>query len=157
MSKAFTKESDDDGVTELPDRDISSAPNRVTAEGLDLILAAIDRHSAAHAEALAGADKEAAARAARELRYWTARRVSAQVQPPPSDPDTVAFGAWVEIEREDGRRARYRIVGEDEADPARGLLSWVSPLARAMMGKGVGEDIEAGATEAVITGISVQP
>jgi transcription elongation GreA/GreB family factor len=153
MSKAFTKESDDDGVTELPDRDISSAPNRVTAEGLELIFAAIDRHSAA----LAAADKEAAARAARELRYWTARRVSAQVQPPPSDPDTVAFGAWVEIAREDGRRARYRIVGEDEADPVRGLLSWVSPLARAMMGKGVGEDIRAGATEAVITGISAQP
>ncbi|MDP3492684.1 MAG: GreA/GreB family elongation factor, partial [Hyphomonadaceae bacterium] len=59
------------------------------------------------------------------------------------------------ILREDGRRSSFRIVGEDEADPARGLLSWVSPLARAMMGKGVGEEIEAGATEATITAISI--
>jgi len=154
MSKAFTKESDDDGVTELSDREVSSFPNLVTAAGLALIDAAIDDHSAAHAAALAAGDREAAARAARELRYWTARRNSAQVQPAPTDAETVAFGSLVEIEREDGRRARYRIVGEDEADPTRGLLSWVSPLARAMMGKGAGEEIEAGATEAVITAIS---
>jgi transcription elongation GreA/GreB family factor len=154
MSKAFTKESDDDGVTELPEREVSSFPNLVTADGLALIDAAIDDHSAAHAAALAAGDREAAARAARELRYWTARRNSAQVQPAPADAEVVAFGSVVEIEREDGRRARYRIVGEDEADPAKGLLSWVSPLARAMMGKGAGEDIEAGATEATITTIS---
>lgn len=155
MSKAFTRESDDDGVTELPEREISSFPNLVTAEGLALIDAAIDDHSRAHATALAAGDREAAARAARELRYWTARRNSAQVQSAPADSDEVAFGSQVEIEREDGRRARYRIVGEDEADPAKGLLSWMSPLARAMMGKGVGEEIEAGATEATITAISV--
>lgn len=155
MSKAFTRESDDDGVTELPEREISSFPNLVTAEGLALIDAAIDDHSLAHATALAAGDREAAARAARELRYWTARRNTAQVQPPAAESDEVAFGSQVEIEREDGRRARYRIVGEDEADPAKGLLSWVSPLARAMMGKGAGEEIEAGATEATITAISV--
>jgi transcription elongation GreA/GreB family factor len=154
MSKAFTKESDDDGVTELPEREVSSFPNLVTAEGLALIDAAIDDHSTAHATALAAGDREAAARAARGLRYWTARRNSAQVQPAPACAEVVAFGSVVEIEREDGRRARYRIVGEDEADPAKGLLSWVSPLARAMMGKGAGEDIEAGATEATITTIS---
>lgn len=155
MSKAFTRESDDDGVTELPEREISSFPNLVTAEGLALIDAAIDDHSVAHATALAASDREAAARAARELRYWTARRNSAQVQPAPADSDEVAFGSQVEIEREDGRCARYRIVGEDEADPAKGLLSWVSPLARAMMGRGAGEEIKAGATEATITAISV--
>ena len=154
MSKAFTKESDDDGATEIPEREISSFPNLVTAEGLALIDAAIDKHSAAHATALAAGDREAAARAARELRYWTARRNSAQVQPPPADSGEVAFGSQVEIAREDGRRARYRIVGEDEADPARGLLSWASPLARAMIGKGAGEEIKAGATEAVIMAIS---
>jgi transcription elongation GreA/GreB family factor len=155
MSKAFTKESDDDGVTELPEREISLFPNLVTAAGLALIDAAIDDHSAAHAAALAAGDRETAARATRELRYWTARRNSAQVQQPPADSDEVAFGSQVEIAREDGRRARYRIVGEDEADPAKGLLSWVSPLARAMMGKGAGEEIEAGATEATITAISI--
>ena len=155
MSKAFTKESDDDRGTELPDREISSFPNLVTAEGLAQIDAAIDAHSAAHASALAAADKEAAARSSREPRYWTARRASAQVQPPPTGSAEVAFGSAVNIVREDGRRASYRIVGEDEADPAKGRLSWVSPLARTMMGKGVGEEIEAGATQATITAISI--
>lgn len=155
MSKAFTKESDDDGVTELPDREISPFPNLVTSQGLALIDAEIDRHSDAHAKALGAGDKEAAVRAARELRYWTARRNSAQVQPPPADSDEVVFGSAVNILREDGRRSSYRIVGEDEADPAKGLISYVSPLARELMGKGVGEEIEAGATEAKIVAISV--
>jgi transcription elongation GreA/GreB family factor len=155
MSKAFTKESDDDGATELPDREISSFPNLVTAEGLALIDAAIDTHSAAHAAAVAADDKDAASRAARELRYWTARRATAQLQPGPSGSAAVAFGSAVNIVREDGRRASYRIVGEDESDPSNGRLSWVSPLARAMMGKGVGEEIEAGATVATITAISI--
>jgi transcription elongation GreA/GreB family factor len=155
MSKAFTKESDDDDVLELPEREISSFPNLVTPQGLALIDAEIERHSAAHAAAIAAGDREAMTRAARELRYWTARRNSAQVQPRPDGSDKVQFGSAVNITRSDGRRASWRIVGEDEADPAKGLLSWVSPLAREMMGKGVGEEIEAGATEATITAISV--
>lgn len=155
MSKAFTKESDADGASELPDREISSLRNLVTASGLARIDAAIAEHSEAHAAALARSDREAAARAARELRYWTARRNTAQLQPAPAGSGEVAFGSAVNIVRADGRKSSYRIVGEDEADPARGLLSWASPLARAMMGKGVGEEIEAGATEATITAISV--
>jgi len=155
MSKAFTKESDDDGAFELPDREISGFPNLVTPEGLALIEAEIGRHSSANAEAIAASDKEAAARAARELRYWTARRNSAQVQQPPSGSDEVVFGSAVTILREDGRRSSYRIVGEDEADPAKGLISWTSPLARELMGKGVDDLIEAGTTEATIVAISV--
>ena len=155
MSKAFTRESDDDGVPELPDREVSNFPNLVSQRGLSLIEAEIVRYSDAHAEALAKDDKEAAARAARELRYWTARRNSAQVQPAPTGSAEVTFGSAVNLLREDGRRSSFRIVGEDEADPANGLLSWVSPLARAMMGKGVGEEIEAGATEARIVAISI--
>lgn len=156
MSKAFTKESDDDdGILDLPEREISSFPNLVTSQGLALIDAEIGRHSEGHASALAANDKEAAARAARELRYWTARRNSAQVQPHPTDADEVTFGSAVNIVRGDGRRSSFRIVGEDEADPARGLLSWVSPLARELMGKGVGEEIEAGATDATIEAISI--
>lgn len=153
MSKAFTRETDTDGAVELPEREISTLPNRVTARGLSLIDAGIERHSAANAAALAAGDKDAAARAARELRYWTHRRNSAQVQPPPDTVDIVAFGSRVEIERADGRRQTWRIVGEDEADPAQGLISWASPLARAMLGKGVGDEITAGATEAEIVAI----
>ncbi|HAP13293.1 MAG TPA: transcription elongation factor, partial [Afipia sp.] len=54
------------------------------------------------------------------------------------------FGATVTIERDDSRSLAYRIVGEDEADPAKGLLSHASPLARALIGKGVGEAVSAG-------------
>ena len=154
MSKAFTKESDADDTIELPEREISALPNLVSARGLALIDAEIERYSAANATALAAGDKEAAVRAGRELRYWTARRNSAQVQPDPVGSAEVQFGSAVNILRADGRRQSFRIVGEDEADPSQGLLSWASPLARAMMGKGVGEEIEAGATEAKIVAIS---
>ena len=155
MSKAFTKESDEDGATELPEREVSSFPNLVTREGLALIDAEIERHSTAHAEALGAGQKEQAGRAARELRYWTARRASAQVTPQPSDNDEVRFGSRVSIEREDGRRQTWRIVGEDEADPARGTLSHASPLARALMERHVGDVVQAGAGEAEIVSIGV--
>jgi transcription elongation GreA/GreB family factor len=155
MSKAFTRESDEDGVTELPEREVSPFPNLVTREGLALIEAEIERHSAEHAEALAVPDKERAGRAARELRYWTQRRVSAQVTAPPAEADEVRFGSSVTIEREDGRRQTWRIVGEDEADPQRGTLSHASPLARALMGREVGEAVQAGPAEAEIVSISV--
>lgn len=154
MSKAFTKETDADDVIDLPEREISALPNLVTQQGLALIDAEIERHSAANAAALAKGDRDAAARAGRELRYWTARRNSAQVQPDPQGSEKVQFGSAVSIVRTDGRRQSFRIVGEDEADPTQGLLSWVSPLARAMMGKGVGEEVAAGATEAEIVAIS---
>ena len=63
------------------------------------------------------------------------------------------FGATVTIERDDGRRQTFRIVGEDEADPARGTLSHVSPLARALFGKAVGRYRRGRDGEAEILGI----
>lgn len=134
---------------------MSGFPNLVTPRGLCLIDAEIEQHRAAHAGALAvGDNREAAARAACELRYWTARGNGSQVQPAPEGSEVVSFGAAVTILREDGRRSSFRIVGEDEANPAQGLLSWASPLGRAMMDKGVGEIVEAGAAEAKIVTIS---
>jgi transcription elongation GreA/GreB family factor len=155
MSKAFTKENDDDGATELPEREVSSFPNLVTREGLSLIDAEIERHSTAHADALGLNDKEQASRVARELRYWTQRRATAQVTPPPVDNSEVRFGSTVSIQRGDGRRQTWRIVGEDEADPARGTLSHASPLARMLMGREVGDVVQAGAGEAEIVAIEV--
>ena len=90
----------------------------------------------------------------RDLRYWTSRRATAQVVEPPEDTTEVHFGSTVTILREDGRRQTYRIVGEDEADPSAGTLSYVSPVAQALMGKQVGEMVEAGAGEAEIVEIS---
>ncbi|HTQ99946.1 MAG TPA: transcription elongation factor GreB [Candidatus Acidoferrum sp.] len=80
------------------------------------------------------------------------------VRDPPSDPNKVYFGAWVELEDEQGAPARYRIVGPDELDPARGYISIDSPLARALLGKGVDAefaiDTPKGRREYVITSVS---
>lgn len=154
MSKAFTREDEAGGAAELPERIISSQPNLVTAEGLAAIDSEIEEHSRRQAEANAADDRDAAARAARELRYWTIRRASARLMPAPADNDEVRFGSTVTIEREDGSRSAWRIVGEDEADPAQGAVSHVAPLARALMGKRVGDIVKAGASNAEIVSIS---
>jgi transcription elongation GreA/GreB family factor len=155
MSKAFTREDDEGGATELPERIISSQPNLVTAKGLAAIDAEIEEHSRRQAEANAAEDRDAAARAARELRYWTVRRASAQLMPAPADNDEVRFGSSVTIERADGRTSTWRIVGEDEADPAKGAVSHVAPFARALMGKRVGDVVKAGASDAEVVSIAV--
>lgn len=157
MSRAFVKESDE--VEELPDRLISEHPNFVTPEGLAQIEAEVARFDAAHAEAVRAHDRAAIAVAARDLRYWTARRASAEVLPPPDEADEVRFGAKVTFERlssgtGDGRRQTYRIVGEDEADPARGTLSYVSPLARALIGKSIGDTVRTPGGEVEIVAIA---
>jgi transcription elongation GreA/GreB family factor len=150
MSRAFMKEHDDD-VEDLPERPISTAPNLVTAEGL----AAIDAEIAALTRALAqaGDDRSERNRIGRDLRYWTARRGSAHLMPPPPDADSVHFGSTVTLDRDDGRRQIFRIVGEDEADPERGTLSHVSPLARALMGKSEGDTVRVAGHELEIAAI----
>jgi transcription elongation GreA/GreB family factor len=154
MSRAFVKEPDGGDVFEdLPDRPVSSHPNYVTADGLAAIDAALTRAHQEHATAQAANDRAALASSARDLRYWTARRATAQVIPPPEDTGTVHFGSTVTIARDDGRRQTFRIVGEDEADPARGTLSHVAPLARALYGKTVGDTVPAGQSEAEIVEI----
>lgn len=152
MSVAFTKESDSEAVAaDLPDRPVSAHPNLVTPAGLGAIDAALSAAKVAYAEAQAGgaisADRTAMARATRDLRYWSARRASAQLIEAAVD-DTVVFGATVTIAGNTGERT-WRIVGEDEADPANGSVSYVSPLARALLGKGVGE-------VAIVAGVEVE-
>jgi transcription elongation GreA/GreB family factor len=151
MSRAFVKEGDgeDEG---LPDRAIPSATNYVTANGLALIDAELARLATALVEA--GADRTLRASIERDLRYWRSRRATAEVVPPPTDAGEVRFGATVTIERNDGRRQTWRIVGEDEADPAKGGLSYVAPLAVALIGKRVGETVEVAGGEAEIIAIS---
>jgi transcription elongation GreA/GreB family factor len=144
LSVAFTKEEDSESqAANLPDRPISAHPNLVTAKGLAELEDGLAHARAAYAAAQAGgdisADRTAMARATRDLRYYSARRGSAQLIETPADSGKVVFGGQVTFEREDGRRATYRIVGEDEADPAKGAVSYVSPLARALLGKEVGD------------------
>jgi transcription elongation GreA/GreB family factor len=150
MSRAFVKE-DDDAPEEIPERPVSSAPNLVTPEGLAAIEAEIARLTEGLAEA--AEDRDARARIARDLRYWTARRSSAHLVTPSADSDVVHFGSTVTIDREDGRRQTFRIVGEDEAEPENGTLSYIAPLARALMGKGVGDVVNVAGGEAEIAEI----
>jgi transcription elongation GreA/GreB family factor len=154
MSKAFTKEGEGGEVyDDLPDRPVSPH-NLVTPKGLEMIEAELARLHREHAAAQDADDKPRIAKVNRDLRYWTSRRATAQVVEAPSDSAEVHFGSTVTIEREDGRRQTYRIVGEDEADPSLGTLSYVSPVAQALIGKQVGEVVQAGTAEATIINIS---
>jgi transcription elongation GreA/GreB family factor len=154
MSKAFTKEPETGDVyDDLPDRPVSPH-NLVTPKGLEMIEAELARLHLEHTAAQEANDRARLAKTNRDLRYWTSRRATAQVMEPPKDAKEVHFGSTVTILREDGRRQTYRIVGEDEADPSAGTLSYVSPVAQALMGKQVGDVVEAGAAEAEIVEIS---
>jgi transcription elongation GreA/GreB family factor len=156
---AFTKESDAEAVAaDLPDRPIPAHANLVTPKGLAQIEAELAAVRAAYAAAQAGdaisADRTAMARATRDLRYWSARRASAQlVEARPRD-GSIGFGSRVSFERADGRAQSYAIVGDDEADPAQGSVSYVSPLARAMIGKTVGDVVTLAGQEVEIVAIA---
>ena len=144
MAVAFTREEDYEAqAANLPDRPVSPHPNLVTASGLAAIDAELASarapYAAAQAEGGISADRTAMARATRDLRYWSVRRASAQLTQPELTAGVVQFGVTVEIEREDGRRQTFRIVGEDEADPKAGSVSYLSPLAAALLGKAVGD------------------
>src|SRR5690242_11994330 len=100
MSVAFTREEDAEAAAaDLPDRPISPHPNLVTPKGLAALDEALAEARAAYAAAQAGggvaADRTAMARATRDLRYFGARRASAQLTLKPEHPDRVAFGVTV--------------------------------------------------------------
>ena len=152
MSRAFVKEVEPETI-DLPDRPVSTHPNLVTAEGLAAIDRTLTHFEGANKAAVAKNDRMAIAAAQRELRYWKARRSTAKVVEPAADKSKVHFGATVTVRREDGRAQTFRIVGEDEAEPAQGTLSYVSPLARAVLGGTVGDDVEVPGGSATITEI----
>ena len=155
MSRAFVKEPDgSEAFEELPEKLVSEHRNLVTAKGLELIEAELTRWSAEHASAQAANDRAAIARAACDLRYWSQRRSTAEVMLAPVDAKTVRFGSIVTLVRDDGRKQKFQITGEDEADPAKGSISYVSPLAQALLGKTAGDTVAAGTGEAEITGVS---
>lgn len=155
MSRAFVREPEGgEAFEDLPDRTLSPH-HLVTPAGLAQMDAELESLQVRLDAAKATDDKAEVARLSRDLRYWSARRVSAEVVPPPTDTAHIRFGARVTFEREDGRRQTYRIVGEDEADPTKGTISYVSPLAQAMMGKEVGDSIPVGTTSAEIIEIAI--
>ncbi|MBJ7577967.1 transcription elongation factor GreA [Devosia sp. MC532] len=145
MSVAFTKEDSAETASEtmLPDRPIPDGPNLVTAAGLEALEAQLLAAKHAYDTAMVVEDinerRRQAASPYRDIRYYSERIRTAQVVENSADRSVVAFGTTVTFERADGRVQTYRIVGEDEADPKAGTISFSSPIARALMGKGEGD------------------
>lgn len=160
MSVAFTREDSAETAAEveLPDRPVSPHPNLVTASGLQALEAALAQARAAGEAAKGIADlnerRRAAAVASRDFRYFAERVKSARLVSPATAFDVVGFGLRVTFERDDGRRQTFRIVGEDEADPSSGSISYVSPVARALIGKRVGDVVALGDGEIEVLAIA---
>lgn len=154
MSVAFRRESDDEHLEPSFELPIPPGPNLVTARGLELIRA---RVTELESRLAAPADEAETKARRRELRYWSTRQATAQVVDRP-DGSHVAFGCTVTL-RMNGQERTVGIVGDDEADPAAGLLSFSAPLVRAMMDAEVGEAVDfAGRAEAIeIVAIGILP
>ncbi|MBB3655100.1 transcription elongation GreA/GreB family factor [Rhizobium sp. BK650] len=160
MAVAFTKEESAETAAEtlLPDRAISPHPNLVTEAGLKALELQVQEARQAYEAASAIEDinerRRQQANPLRDLRYFVERVRTAQVVPDPVSKNTVAFGSTVTFSRDDGRVQTYRIVGEDEADPKAGSISYVAPVARILIGKAVGDVVAVGDQELEITEIS---
>jgi transcription elongation GreA/GreB family factor len=150
LSVAFRRESDEEHKEPRFELPIPVGPNLVTANGLALIEARV-----AELEAFVAAERDEAKpeearleESKRELRYWRTRLATAQLAPPPPQ-DEVAFGCRVAF-RQDGALRSIDIVGDDEADPSAGRIAFSAPLARALIGAGVGDLVDfAGRAEAL--------
>lgn len=115
----------------------------------------LERLHAAYSAAQAQDDKTLLAQLVRDLKYWTARRTTAELVPQPADDTQARFGHCVTLRLPKGDKA-YCIVGLDEADAAAGLLSYVSPLARQLLGKSIGDVVMLPQGEAEIIAISLR-
>ena len=160
MSVAFTKEESAETASEtlLPDRPVSPHPNLVTEAGLKALEFQLQQAREAYETAQKIEDvnerRRQAAIPLRDVRYFAARVRTAQVIAHPTSTDTVAFGSAVTFKRDDGRVQKYRIVGEDEADPKAGSISFASPVARLLLGKAVGDEVDASGQNLEIISIS---
>ncbi|SRR5690606_10694033 len=142
MSRAFVKEQDGSDVpADAPERPVSEHPNLVTAHGLQLIEQRV-RELQAQRNAAKDADDDSVSLSSleRELRYWLKRKSTARVVEPDPEPTKVRFGVRARVRYEDGRERTFALVGEDEADPAAGAISWISPIAQALLGCEVGDE-----------------
>ena len=150
MSVAFRRESDDEHLEPKFEIPIPPGPNLVTARGLALIGQRVRDLELT----IAGLTDDAALTAAkRDLRYWQTRQVTAELVPAPSG-DKVEFGTSVSFLM-GGKSRDLALVGDDEADPAGGLIAFSAPLARALMGAEVGELLPFGGKDDAIEVLSI--
>lgn len=151
MSVAFRRDGDEEHLEPKFELPIPAGPNLVTARGLALIAAKVTEIEAL----IAGlTDEEQLKAAKRDLRYWQTRQVTAQLVPAPSG-ETVEIGTRVTFSM-GGKQRTLAIVGDDEADPAAGLIAFSAPLARALMGAELGELLEFGGKEDAIEVLGIE-
>jgi len=154
MSVAFRREGDDEHLEPKFELPIPPGPNLVTTRGLALIAARV----VALETQLAGlVEEEAIKKVRRDLRYWLTRQATAQIMPPPEGA-AVAFGSTVTL-RLNGKVRTVTLVGDDEADPAAGLLSFTAPLSRALLGAEAGDELDFSGKEGAIEvlGVGAKP
>ncbi|MFM6931487.1 MAG: GreA/GreB family elongation factor [Novosphingobium sp.] len=155
MSVAFRREGDEEHLEPKFEIPIPPGPNRVTPRGLALIGVRVAAVEAQIAEYSSRSDDDPQLKAAkRDLRYWQTRQITAELVPPPSG-ETVEFGTRVTF-RLNGKERELGIVGDDEADPASGLVSFSAPLARALIGAEVGEMLEFGGKDDAIEVLAIE-
>lgn len=154
MSRAFTREdNNENAIADLGERPVSPHRNLVTPKGLAAIDAAITSLREELASVDPVSDRQRIATLSRDLRYWMTRRETAEVSEPDPRSGIVRFGMTVTVEGEDGRSRDWTIVGEDEADAAQGRISHVSPMAKALFGKGIDDVATVSGRDWVITAL----
>ena len=137
MSVAFRRDSDEEHLEPKFELPIPPGPNLVTPRGLSLIEGRVAELEARLADPLSEEERKSVMR---DARYWRARMASAQLAPAPSG-DGVAIGTRVTYQR-DGQSRTIEIVGHDESDPATSRIGFTAPLVRAMLGAGVGDEVD---------------
>lgn len=147
MSKAFTKETDEGPFEELVPEPKDLLPagvrNYVTPEGAEALRAELKRLEEEVRPAITGQDPESKKKLAavdRRLRFLQERVGHMEVvDPDTQERDSVRFGARVAVADENGDERVYKIVGVDESDPSQGKISWISPIAKALISARVGD------------------
>lgn len=136
MSVAFRRESDEEHLEPRFELPLPPGPNLVTPRGLTLI----EARNAELEAAIAAAKPEQLPELQRDQRYWRARVATALLAPVASG-EIVALGTTVTISQ-DGKTRTLDIVGHDESDPAAGQIAFTAPLAKALIGSEIGEEVE---------------
>ncbi len=151
MSKAFTRESDDSGGEEIPParpRLPGGARNHITKAGAEKFRRQLQDLLEKRQALAAGANEADSTIKAESQKLEAAVRKlqailsSIVVVEPPVDREKVAFGAQVRVRRGDGEEEDYQIVGLDETDLEGGNISWMSPLAKALLSRRAGETVK---------------
>lgn len=156
MSVAFRREGDEEHLEPKFEIPIPPGPNLVTKRGLALIGQRITGLEGDLAQAESQGAEEAAIKALkRDLRYWQTRQITAELQPVAAG-DTVEFGTTVTFLL-NGKQRKLAIVGDDEADPPAGLVSFSAPLSRALMGGEVGDILPYGGRDDAIEILAIRP